>query len=76
MTSHADLFHAWFQIPNALGVAFALAQLALHTIYYKSTARQMEERKKLVNGLAKPNGSYEADLELGTKTNGVKTGSS
>ncbi|KAG6481147.1 bidirectional sugar transporter SWEET4-like [Zingiber officinale] len=69
-------FDLFITIPNGLGVAFAVAQLLLHIIYHKSTVRQIEERKKLENGIAKPNGNHEADLELGTKTNGVKNGSS
>lgn len=61
----------YFQIPNGLGVAFAVAQLVLHVVYHKSTVRQLEERKKKVEtGLVKPNGSsfeLEDQLEKGTK---------
>lgn len=33
------------QIPNGLGVLFAVAQLVLHAMYHKSTRRQIEARK-------------------------------
>ena len=39
------LFVLW-QIPNSLGVIFAVGQLILYVVYYKSTKRQMEERKR------------------------------
>lgn len=39
------LLRLW-QIPNALGVMFAVAQLILYAIYYKSTKEQMEAKKK------------------------------
>ncbi|KAJ0986144.1 hypothetical protein J5N97_004500 [Dioscorea zingiberensis] len=38
-------------IPNGLGVMFSIAQLALYAIYYKSTQKEMEE-KKLNEGMA------------------------
>lgn len=33
------------QIPNGLGVLFALAQLVLYAIYYKNTQKIVEARK-------------------------------
>lgn len=33
------------QIPNGLGTFFGVAQLILYATYYKSTQRQMAERK-------------------------------
>lgn len=39
------------QIPNGLGMMFAVAQLVLYALYYKSTQRETEERK-LNEGLA------------------------
>lgn len=35
----------WSQIPNGLGTFFGLAQLILYATYYKSTQRQIAERK-------------------------------
>uniref|UniRef100_A0A0D9VF48 Bidirectional sugar transporter SWEET n=1 Tax=Leersia perrieri TaxID=77586 RepID=A0A0D9VF48_9ORYZ len=34
------------RIPNGLGVMFAIAQLILYAIYYKSTQQIMEARKR------------------------------
>lgn len=34
------------QIPNGLGVLFAVAQLILYAVFYKSTLRQLEERRR------------------------------
>ncbi|KAG6530338.1 hypothetical protein ZIOFF_012565 [Zingiber officinale] len=34
------------QIPNALGVAFAVAQLVLYAVYYSSTQRQIAGRRR------------------------------
>lgn len=36
------------QIPNGLGVMFAVAQLVLYAVYYKSTQRQIADRKRKV----------------------------
>ncbi|KAG0454598.1 hypothetical protein HPP92_023890 [Vanilla planifolia] len=38
-------FDIFITIPNGLGLLFAIAQLVLHVIYYKSTRRQIAERK-------------------------------
>ncbi|XP_050227225.1 bidirectional sugar transporter SWEET4 [Mercurialis annua] len=38
-------FDPFIIIPNGLGTLFALAQLALYAVFYKSTKRQMEARK-------------------------------
>lgn len=40
--------HACMQIPNGLGVMFAVAQLVLYAVYYKSTQRQIADRKRKV----------------------------
>ncbi|KAH7658037.1 solute carrier family 50 (sugar transporter) protein [Dioscorea alata] len=46
-------FDLYITIPNSLGVIFAVGQLLLYVVYYKSTKKQMEERKKKVEiGLA------------------------
>jgi solute carrier family 50 (sugar transporter) len=34
------------QIPNGLGVLFAVAQVVLYAIYYKSTQEILEARKR------------------------------
>ena len=34
------------QIPNGLGVLFAVAQLVLYAIYYKNTQKIIEARKR------------------------------
>nr|UJT76395.1 bidirectional sugar transporter SWEET4a [Hemerocallis fulva] len=39
-------FDLYITIPNGLGVLFAMAQLVLHIIYYKTTKEQMEARKR------------------------------
>ncbi|XP_020264173.1 bidirectional sugar transporter SWEET4-like [Asparagus officinalis] len=39
-------FDLYITIPNGLGVLFAMAQLVLHLIYYKSTKEQIEARKR------------------------------
>lgn len=36
------------QIPNGLGVMFAVAQLVIYAVYYKSTQRQIADRKRKV----------------------------
>lgn len=40
------------QIPNGLGVLFAVAQLILYGIYYKSTQQILEARKRKVDHVA------------------------
>lgn len=35
-----------WQIPNGLGVMFAVAQLVLYAMYYKSTQQQIEARRR------------------------------
>ncbi|KAH7651652.1 Multitransmembrane protein [Dioscorea alata] len=51
-TTYALLkFDLYITIPNGLGVMFAVAQLVLYALYYKSTQRETEERK-LNEGLA------------------------
>ncbi|KAJ0961106.1 hypothetical protein J5N97_000921 [Dioscorea zingiberensis] len=51
-TTYALLrFDLYITIPNGLGVMFSIAQLALYAIYYKSTQKEMEE-KKLNEGMA------------------------
>ncbi|WOL08367.1 bidirectional sugar transporter SWEET4-like [Canna indica] len=39
-------FDLYITIPNSVGTLFAVAQLVLYAVYYKSTKRQMEERKR------------------------------
>ncbi|KAJ0963105.1 hypothetical protein J5N97_028227 [Dioscorea zingiberensis] len=39
-------FDLYITIPNSLGVMFAVGQLILHAMYYKSTKRQIELRKR------------------------------
>ncbi|XP_039143655.1 bidirectional sugar transporter SWEET6b-like isoform X2 [Dioscorea cayenensis subsp. rotundata] len=39
-------FDLYITIPNSLGVIFAVGQLLLYVLYYKSTKKQKEERKK------------------------------
>ncbi|CAA6665764.1 unnamed protein product [Spirodela intermedia] len=46
-TSYALIrFDLYITIPNGLGVLFAVCQLALYAFYYKSTKKQMEERRR------------------------------
>lgn len=46
-------FDPYIIIPNSLGVLFAVAQLILHVVFYKSTKEQMEAKKKAAEmGLA------------------------
>ena len=40
------------QIPNGLGVLFAVAQLVLYAIYYKSTQKIIEARKRKAGQVA------------------------
>lgn len=40
------------QIPNGLGVLFAVAQLILYAIYYKSTQEIIEARKRKADQIA------------------------
>jgi solute carrier family 50 protein (sugar transporter) len=40
------------QIPNGLGVLFAVAQLVLYAIYYKSTQEIVEARKRKADQVA------------------------
>lgn len=40
------------QIPNGLGVMFAVAQLILYAIYYKSTQQIIEARKRKADQVA------------------------
>jgi solute carrier family 50 (sugar transporter) len=40
------------QIPNGLGVLFAVAQVVLYTIYYKSTQEIIEARKRKAGQVA------------------------
>ena len=35
-----------FQVPNGIGLVFAVAQLTLYSVYYKSTQRILASRKK------------------------------
>ncbi|CAD5188446.1 bidirectional sugar transporter SWEET4 [Musa acuminata AAA Group] len=39
-------FDPYITIPNGLGVMFAVAQLVLYAMYYKSTQRQVEAKKR------------------------------
>lgn len=51
-----------------MGVAFAVAQLALHVVYRGSTARQKKGgRREAEIGLVKPNGSLEEELAKGIR---------
>ncbi|KAL6661471.1 hypothetical protein ACP70R_000855 [Stipagrostis hirtigluma subsp. patula] len=58
-------FDLYITIPNGLGVLFAVAQLVLYAVYYKSTQQIMEARKRKGDHLAmtelivdgKPHGS-------------------
>ncbi|RRT74800.1 hypothetical protein B296_00001595 [Ensete ventricosum] len=55
-------------IPNGLGVAFAVAQLALHMVYHGSTARQKKGgRREAEIGMVKPNGSLEEEPANGVR---------
>ncbi|PKU63354.1 Bidirectional sugar transporter SWEET4 [Dendrobium catenatum] len=38
-------FDLYITIPNGLGLLFSITQLVLHALYYKSTKRQIAERK-------------------------------
>ncbi|PKU63355.1 Bidirectional sugar transporter SWEET4 [Dendrobium catenatum] len=38
-------FDLYITIPNGLGLLFSMTQLVLHASYYKSTKRQIAERK-------------------------------
>jgi solute carrier family 50 protein (sugar transporter) len=40
------------QIPNGLGVLFAVAQLVLYAIYYKNTQKIIEARKRKTDQVA------------------------
>jgi solute carrier family 50 (sugar transporter) len=40
------------QIPNGLGVLFAVAQVVLYAIYYKSTKEILEARKRKADQVA------------------------
>lgn len=40
------------QIPNGLGVLFAVAQVVLYAIYYKSTQEIIEARKRKADQVA------------------------
>ena len=40
------------QIPNGLGVLFAVAQVVLYAIYYKSTQEIIEARRRKANQVA------------------------
>ncbi|PKA47271.1 Bidirectional sugar transporter SWEET4 [Apostasia shenzhenica] len=40
-------FDIYITIPNTLGLLFTIAQLVLYAMYYKSTKRQIAERKKM-----------------------------
>ncbi|KAG6491712.1 hypothetical protein ZIOFF_046648 [Zingiber officinale] len=41
-------FDPYITIPNGLGVMFAVAQLVLYAVYYKSTQQQIADRKRKV----------------------------
>ena len=43
---------ARMQIPNGLGVLFAVAQLVLYAIYYKNTQKIIEARKRKTDQVA------------------------
>jgi len=43
---------ACMQIPNGLGVLFAVAQLVLYAIYYKNTQKIIEARKRKTDQVA------------------------
>ncbi|PKA47268.1 Bidirectional sugar transporter SWEET4 [Apostasia shenzhenica] len=56
-------------IPNTLGLLFTTAQLVLYAMYYKSTKRQIAERKKMngevaLNDVGKANASPAAGTDL------------
>ena len=53
------------QIPNGLGVLFAVAQLVLYAIYYKSTQEIIEARKRKADQVA----MSEVVVDGGGKTN-------
>ncbi|KAJ3692317.1 hypothetical protein LUZ60_012667 [Juncus effusus] len=57
-------FDPYITIPNGLGVVFAIGQLILYAIYYKSTQRQIEERRRkaemLTEVVAMENGNSKA----------------
>ena len=56
---------ARIQIPNGLGVLFAVAQLVLYAIYYKSTQEIIEARKRKADQVA----MSEVVVDGGGKTN-------
>ncbi|CAL9751091.1 unnamed protein product [Musa acuminata subsp. burmannicoides] len=69
-TTYATIrFDLFITIPNGLGVAFAVAQLALHAVYHGSTARQkIGGRREAEIGLVKPNGrSLEEEVAKGIR---------
>ena len=53
------------KIPNGLGVLFAVAQLVLYAIYYKSTQEIIEARKRKADQVA----MSEVVVDGGGKTN-------
>lgn len=46
LVARALICFPFAQIPNGLGVMFAVAQLVLYAMYYKSTQRQVEAKKR------------------------------
>ncbi|URD72959.1 sugar transmembrane transporter [Musa troglodytarum] len=73
-TTYATIrFDLYITIPNGLGVAFAVAQLALHVVYRGSTARQKKGgRREAEIGPVKPSGSGGLEEEL---ANGMRVDS-
>jgi solute carrier family 50 (sugar transporter) len=56
------------QIPNGLGVLFAVAQLVLYAIYYKSTQQIIEARKRKADQVAMTEVVVDA-ARVGSNTN-------
>jgi len=48
----AIISHACMQIPNGLGVLFALGQLVLYAMFYKNTQQIIEARKRKADQVA------------------------
>ncbi|KAJ6833762.1 uncharacterized protein M6B38_338695 [Iris pallida] len=58
-------FDANILIPNGIGLVFSVAQLVLYAIYYKSTQRQLEARRKGEVGLTQVVVRGEANNKIG-----------
>ncbi|TVU32384.1 hypothetical protein EJB05_24114 [Eragrostis curvula] len=64
-------FDLYITIPNGLGVMFAVAQLILYAIYYKSTQQIMEARKRKADQIAMTGVVVDGKPATTTTTNGA-----